>query len=137
MRVVPLSLAALAVASCTMAPPPPGYAAAQAAQEQGDFQRALAGRVPSGPPQLCLPPGPTYGSRNVSENTIIFERGSTYYVNHPPGGCTGLGNPAYALVTRSVGTGPCRGDIAEVTDLQTHTFIGACSLGEFIPYRRP
>ena len=137
MRIVPLSLAALAVASCTMAPPPPGYAAAQAAQEQADFQRALAGRVPSGPPQLCLPPGPTYGSRNVSENTIIFERGSTYYVNHPPGGCTGLGNPAYALVTRSVGTGPCRGALAEVTDLQTHTFIGACSLGEFIPYRRP
>jgi len=86
---------------------------------------------------MCLPPGPTYDSRNVSEHTIIFNRGSTMYVNHPPGGCTGLGNPAYALVTRSVGTGPCRGDIAEVRDLSTHTMIGACSLGDFLPYRRP
>ena len=137
MRVVPLLVAASAIASCTMAPPPPGYAQAQAAQEQADFQRALAGRVPAGPPQMCLPPGPTYSSRNVSENTIIFERGSTYYVNHPPGGCTGLGNPAYALVTKSVGRGPCRGDIAQVVDLSTHNFIGACSLGDFIPYRRP
>ncbi len=137
MRFIPLSLAALAVASCTTAPPPPGYAQAEAAREQADFQRALAGRVPAGPPQQCLPPGPTYSSRNVSENTIIFERGATYFVNHPPGGCTGLGNPAYALVTKSVGTGPCRGDIAQVVNLNTRTFIGACTLGDFVPYRRP
>ena len=137
MRVSPLLLVASALASCTMAPPPPGYVQAQAAQEQADFQRALAGRVPAGPPQMCLPPGPTYGSHNVSPNTIVFERGSTYYVNHPPGGCTGLGNPAYALVTKSFGTGPCRGDLAQVVDLSTHTFIGACTLGDFQPYRRP
>ena len=137
MRVSPLLLVASALASCTMAPPAPGYVQAQAAQEQADFQRALAGRVPAGPPQMCLPPGPTYGSHNVSPNTIVFERGSTYYVNHPPGGCTGLGNPAYALVTKSFGTGPCRGDLAQVVDLSTHTFIGACTLGDFQPYRRP
>jgi hypothetical protein len=107
------------------------------AQERAALQRELAGRVPVGPPLSCLPPGPTYESRNVSENTIIFRRGSTMYVNHPAGGCNGLGNPAYALVTRSVGMGPCRGDIAEVTDLSTHTMIGVCSLGDFLPYGRP
>jgi len=110
---------------------------AQAAQEQAALQKELAGRVPAGAPQMCLPPGVTYDSRNVSENTIIYSRGSTMYVNHPPGGCTGLGNPFYALVTKSVGQGPCRGDIAEVRDIQNNVMIGACSLGDFIPYRRP
>lgn len=137
MRAVPCLLIASALASCTMAPPPPGYAAAEAQREQAALQRELAGRVPIGPPLSCLPPGPTYDSRNVSENTIIFRRGATMYVNHPPGGCTGLGNPFYALVTKSVGPGPCRGDIAQVMDLQNHVFIGACSLGDFIPYGRP
>ena len=40
MRVSPLLSGRPALASCTMAPPPPGYAQAQAAQEQADFQRA-------------------------------------------------------------------------------------------------
>jgi hypothetical protein len=137
MRVVPLILAASALASCTVAPPPPGYGAAEAQREQAALQQELAGRVPAGPPQSCLPPGPTYDSRNVGENTIVFRRGSTMYVNHPPGGCSGLGNPFYALVTRSVGQGPCRGDTAEVVDLSNHVTVGVCSLGEFIPYRRP
>ena len=137
MRAAALLLIASGLASCTMAPPPPGYAAAQVAEENAALQRELAGRVPSGPPVMCLPPGVTYDGANVGPNTIIYRRGGTYYVNHPPGGCTGLGNPFYTLVTRSVGTGPCRGDIADVVDISTHTFHGSCSLGDFVPYNRP
>ena len=132
-----LSLVASALASCTMAPPPPGYAAAEAAQEQADLQRALAGRVPAGPPLTCLPPGQDRDASNIGPNTILYRRGGTIYVNHPRGGCAGLGNPSYTLVTRSVGMGPCSGDIADVVDLSTHTLHGVCSLGEFVPYRRP
>lgn len=132
-----LLLIASGLASCTMAPPPPGYAAAQAAEENAALQRELAGRVPAGPPLSCLPPGSDSYASNIGPNTIVYRRGGTVYVNHPRGGCTGLGNPSYTLVTRSMGMGPCSGDIADVVDLTTHTFHGACSLGEFIPYRRP
>lgn len=137
MRIPALLVAASALASCTTAPPPPGYAAAEAAREQAALQKELAGRVPAGPPLSCLPPGPTYYSSSIGENTIVYKRGGTVYVNHPPGGCTGLGSPFYSIVTKSVGMGPCRGDIAQVMDLQNHVMVGSCSLGDFIPYRRP
>ena len=137
MRVPALLVIASALASCTMAPPPAGYAEAQAAKEQADFQRALAGRVPSGQPLACLPNYSTNDTVNLSENTILFGRGGTVYVNHPPGGCPGLSNGLYALVTRSVGGQLCRGDIANVTDIQNHMIVGTCTMGDFMPYSRP
>ena len=137
MRIPALLLIGSVMASCTMAPPPPGYAAAQAAQEHADFQRALAGRVPSGPPVACLPNYSTSDTMNLSDNTIMFGRGGTVYVNHPPGGCPGLSNGFYALVTRSFGGQLCRGDIANVTDVQNHMIVGTCTMGDFIPYSRP
>jgi hypothetical protein len=137
MRVPALLVIASALVSCTMAPPPPGYAAAQAAQEQAAFQKALAGRVPAGRPVACLPHYATNDTVNLSENTILFRQGGTTYVNHPPGGCPGLNNGFYVLVTRSVGGQLCRGDIANVADISNHMIVGTCTMGDFIPYRRP
>jgi hypothetical protein len=37
-------------------------------------------------------------------------------------------------VTRSSGSGLCRGDIARVADVSTGMIVGSCAVGDFIPY---
>ena len=135
MRVSPLLLIASALASCTMAPPPPGYAAGPGSAGAGRFPACARRQGSAGPPLSCLPPGPTYDmTANVEPNTIIFERGSDRSTSTIlRAAARGSAIAAYALVTRASVAGPCRGDIAQVVDLSTHTFIGACSLGDFIP----
>lgn len=136
MRTFALLCTAALVASCT-APSPQEIAMAQS-REVADLQRALNGAVPAGPPVACLPTARSDGQVNVSDNIILFRAGGTLYRNDPPGGCTGLGRPTSALVTRSFGGGGlCRGEIAEVMDTSTGSPVGSCVLSDFVPYRRP
>jgi hypothetical protein len=52
------------------------------------------------------------------------------------GGCGNLGG-GYTLVTKTYGTAElCRGDIAQVVDLQSHFTVGSCVFGDFIPYAK-
>lgn len=97
--------------------------------------RALAGKV-AGPPVKCLPPLRANDMTIIDDNTILFRQGrNLVYRNDPPGGCSPLSRGRFALVTRTIGSGLCRGDIAQVVDLTTGMSAGACSLGEFVPYR--
>lgn len=129
------SLALLAltgtIAGCSAVAPP----VARSPQAQAELQQQLAGRV-AGAPVACIQP---YQSREmiaVDDNTVLFKRGNMIYRNDPPGGCNGLGSGFYTLVTRSSGSGLCRGEIATVADLSTGMTVGSCSLGEFVPYTR-
>jgi hypothetical protein len=74
----------------------------------------------------------------IDEQTIAFRQGSSrVYVNHMQGGCTNLGG-SNALVTKTFGTAQlCRGDIAQVVDLQNHFTVGSCVFGDFVPYTKP
>jgi hypothetical protein len=40
-----------------------------------------------------------------------------------------------ALVTKNFGPQLCRGDLATVVDNSSGMSVGACSLGDFIPYK--
>jgi hypothetical protein len=71
----------------------------------------------------------------IDDNTILFRDGRTVYVNHPLGGCNNLQQSGRALVTRNFGPQLCRGDLATVVDNTSGMSVGACALGDFVPYK--
>jgi hypothetical protein len=121
----------LALASCATQPPPP-----RTAQAQVQLDKLIAGKR-AGAPITCLQHYRADDMVRIDDSTIAFRQGSRVYVNHLNGECSNLSNSFYALVTKGNGMGLCHGDIAEVRDVQTGTLVGACGLGDFIPYSRP
>ena len=131
MRALPLIPVAAALAGCITQPPPTSRTAAS----QAELDRLVAGRV-AGQALSCLPGYRANDMIRIDEGTIAFRDGATVYVNRLHGDCNGLNSGFYTMVTRSHGSGLCRGDIAHVTDISTGMIVGSCSIGEFIPYRR-
>lgn len=130
MRALPFIPVAAALAGCMTQPPP-----TRTAEAEAQFQRLTAGRV-AGPSLTCLPSYRADNMVRIDEGTVVFKDGDTVYVNRLHGQCDGLNSGFYTLVTRSHGSGLCRGDIAHVTDISTGMVVGSCAMGEFIPYRR-
>ena len=97
---------------------------------------ALAGRV-AGAPQRCISNFPNTHVHVIDDWTIIYDEGSTIYVQNPRGGCPGIAHRNRTLVARQVGTSQmCDGDINEAVDLRTGIGGGPCVFGPFIPYRK-
>ena len=134
-RFVALALTAATLSGCAYnsAPQPRSPRAAQ------ELDRYLAGRV-AGPAQSCLP---TYRSQDmvvIDENTLLFRDGANrVWRTELRGGCSGLGTPGRALLTRQFGSSQlCRGEIAQVIDTSSGGFIvGSCSFGDFVPFNGP
>ena len=132
MRVFMLATAIVGLCACATASEP----AQRSASAQRQFDSALAGKLP-GKAEKCLP---TYRSNDmtiIDNDTILFRDGRTTYVNKPLGDCMNLTRSGSALVTRNVGPQLCRGDLATVVDNTSGMALGACALGDFVPYRRP
>ena len=130
MRLFMLATAVAGLCACATASEP----AQRSDKAQATYDRMLAGKSP-GKTEKCLP---TYRSNDmtiIDDNTILFRDGRTVYVNHPLGGCNNLQQSGRALVTRNVGPQLCRGDLATVVDNTSGMSVGACSLGDFVPYR--
>lgn len=132
MRVIPLLLVTAAVAGCTTAPPAP----TRTAKAQAEFQRLTAGKV-AGRPMTCLPSYSSGDMVTIDDNTVVFKQGRRVYVNHLIGECNGLASGFYTLVTKSSGSGMCRGDISRVADIRTGMTVGSCAIGDFVPYNPP
>ena len=135
MRMISILLAGAILASCTTGPPPPPM---RSADNQREYDRLLTGKVAQAP-IACLPHYRSNDMRAIDENTILFRDGSyRTYVAHMQGGCNGVANGHYALVTRQFGSaGLCRGDIAEVVDAVNRISVGSCVWGGFTPYVTP
>lgn len=133
MRILTLIIAGSALASCTAGPQAAEYDAASAAK----LQKTLAGKV-AGPPISCLPSFRSTDMIRVGDDVAVFRDGrNRVYVNRLHGSCSGLGNPNYTLVTKTVSSSSvCRGDIARIVDLPTGMTVGSCSFGDFVPYTR-
>lgn len=131
MRNTCIALAALAVTGCATQPPQP----TRTAEGQALFDKVTAGRV-AGQPISCLPHYRADDMVRIDDSTIAFRDGNTVYVNHLIGECAGLTSGFYALVTKSNGSGLCRGDIADVRDVSTGMIVGSCAIGDSTPYKR-
>ena len=130
------SMAALAtavvLAGCSTAPVEQTRSPA-AAKELAD---ALAGRV-AGPPQRCISNFPNTQVQVVDDWTILYDEGSTIYVQNPRGGCPGIARGSRTLVARQVGTSQmCDGDINQAVDLRSGIGGAPCVFGPFVPYTK-
>lgn len=131
MRKIYLVIVGLALTSCMTQPPP----ATRTAKAEAEFQKLTAGKA-AGKPFSCLPSYRGGNMVTIDDRTVAFKTGSTVYVNHLIGECPNLSSGFYTLVTRSSGPGLCRGDIAKVADVSTGMVLGACAIGDFVPYTR-
>ena len=125
--------AAALLASCAAAP----TEQARTPRAERELAAALEGRV-AGPPQRCISNFPNTQVQVIDDWTILYDEGSTIYLQNPRGGCTGLGNGSRTLITRQVGTSQmCDGDINETVNLHTRMGGAPCVFGPFTPYTKP
>lgn len=107
----------------------------RAAKEAAALEKAIAGKV-AGKPRGCISLSRITRSQIIGENAIIYRESSNkFFVNTPPGGCSGL-REGRALITRIPSDRLCSGDIARVADLTLGFEGAACTLGEFTPYTK-
>jgi hypothetical protein len=118
-----------ALAGCATQPPAP----TRTAEAQAELNKLVAGKT-AGAPLTCLQHYRANDMVRIDESTVAFKQGRQVYVNHLIGACSNLDSSFYVLVTRSSGTGLCRGDIAHVQDVSTGAIVGSCAIGDFIPY---
>ena len=116
----------LVLASCSpVAPVPAG----------GDpFARELAGRV-AGPAQTCVSTNHSQGLRAVDSQTVVYELGTTLWVNRLEQACPAI-SPHNTIIAESHGAQYCRGD--RIRGQETGAIIPgpACTLRDWVPYRR-
>ncbi|MBA3666869.1 MAG: hypothetical protein H0W65_04005 [Sphingomonas sp.] len=125
--------AAVLMASCSTAP----IQEARSLKAERELAEALTGRSQRAPVR-CLPSYRTNQMEIVDDNTILYRDGRTVYVQHPRGGCPGIGFGNYTLVTHHFGSNEsCEGDISHVVDLRTGMGGGSCVFGPFIPFTKP
>ena len=132
MRSMSLLLLTAALSACAVGPQP-----GRTAEAEAHLDKLLAGKV-AGRPVSCLPHYSANDMIVIDDSTVVFRNGRTVYRNDFQGGsCSNLGRGHYALVTRTTGSGLCRGDIADVRDLSAGIGVGSCVLGDFVPYTNP
>lgn len=122
--IVAASLAALS-ASAQSAPRQDGEAR---------LARAVEGRV-AGEPVDCIPLHHVRSSTIIDNEAIVFDAGSTIYVNRPRAGRESLDHWD-TLVTRPFGTRLCSIDVVRLMDSTTRIETGTVFLGDFVPYTR-
>jgi len=131
-----LRLAALAAAPLALGALP-GSASAGHRAETGEqrLARLLEGRV-AGEPRDCIDLQRIRGSRIIDDTAIVYDAGSTLWVNRPRGGAEIL-DRRDVMVTRPFGTRLCSIDTVDLIDSGARFPRGFVSLGAFVPYRKP
>lgn len=130
----PVLLALLAVA-CAPTPKEAARTAVRAEQTQAKLDAALAGLVP-GKPVQCLGNLPTRSLEAYGPTLLYRVSGRLLYRSDTAGGCERAGADDI-LVTRSPTGQLCSGDIGQTFDRGSRFPTGSCSLGAFVPYRKP
>ena len=96
--------------------------------------KEIEGRV-AGKPVKCLNLRRIQSSRIIDRTAIIYEIGSTIYVNRPRGGAESL-DSWDVLVTKTFSGELCTPEIVHLYDAQAQMPTGFVSLGEFVPYKK-
>ncbi|HEX8214191.1 MAG TPA: hypothetical protein VF582_01830 [Allosphingosinicella sp.] len=109
-------------------------AAAEKLAPEAQLARAVEGRV-AGAPVHCISLRPTQSSEVITNSAIIYQSGSTLYVNRPRSGAQSLDDQDI-LLTRTFSSQLCSGDVVEVIDGSSGMMRGLVFLGEFVPYKR-
>lgn len=101
-------------------------------REDPGVTKALAGRTP-GEPRTCLSLSDTQNS-STYRGTILYRVNRNLTYRNDMNGCTSLTDDRIPIVEVR-GSQICRGDIVTLADRATGGQWGACSFGDFVPYR--
>ncbi|HMJ93928.1 MAG TPA: hypothetical protein VK472_07500 [Allosphingosinicella sp.] len=96
--------------------------------------RALEGRV-AGEPVDCIQLSRVHSTQVIDHTAIIYDAGSTLYVNRPRAGLESL-DRWDTLVTKSFSSQLCSVDVVRLFETGSRMETGTVFLGEFVPYRR-
>jgi hypothetical protein len=96
--------------------------------------RALEGRV-AGEPVNCIQLRNVRSSRIIDDTAILYDAGSTIYVNRPRAGRESL-DQWDVLVTRLHSSQLCSIDVVHLYDSASRFQTGTVFLGDFVPYRK-
>jgi hypothetical protein len=121
-----LALLSLLVAGCA------GPSATGPTRDAEALRRDLAGRT-AGPAVSCVAASTGQTLRIVDDRTLVYERGSSLWVNKVD--CPGM-RPMDTLVIEVSGSQYCRGDRFRAASTGTSIPGPVCILGDFTPYRR-
>jgi hypothetical protein len=101
---------------------------------EAKLAKALEGRV-AGEPVNCISLSRVRSSRIIDDTAILYEAGSTIYVNRPRAGRESL-DRWDTLVTKLFTSQLCNTDVVHLYDTSSRIQTGLVFLGEFVPYRR-
>ena len=127
-RFLPLIAAPLLLVSAASA-------AAPRVEPEVQLARAIEGRI-AGEPVDCIQLRNIRSSRIIDDTAIIYDAGSTIYVNRPRGGRESL-DQWDVLVTKTHSSQLCSIDVVTLYDSGSRMQTGVVFLGEFVPYRKP
>jgi hypothetical protein len=96
--------------------------------------RALEGRV-AGEPVDCISLRNIRSSQIIDDTAILYDAGSTIYVNRPREGRRSLDRDD-VLVTKTFSSRLCSIDVVHLYDSASRSQKGFVFLDEFVPYRR-
>ena len=108
--------------------------AAPRLEPEAQLARAIGGRV-AGAPVSCINLRTVRSTRIIDDTAIVFEAGSTLYVNRPEAGREDL-NSWDTLVTKTPTSQLCSVDTVRMYDSGLRMPRGVVFLGKFVPYRR-
>ena len=96
--------------------------------------KEVEGRV-AGEPVDCITQHRIRSSRIIDETAIVYEVGSTLYVNRPRSGQESL-DRWDTMVTKTFGSQLCSIDTIRMVDPASGMMTGIVFLGDFVPYRK-
>ena len=111
-----------------------GSAQAKPADHEAELARTISGRV-AGRPVDCIDLHQVRGSHIIPGVAIVYDAGSTIYVNRPRAGAETM-NQWDVMVNRLFSNQLCSVDTVQLMDQGSHMYSGTVFLGEFVPYRR-
>jgi hypothetical protein len=100
---------------------------------EAKLAQMLDGRQP-GKPVNCLPLGQAQDSRIIDKTAIVYQFGSTLYVNRPTN-ATALDSDDI-MVTRTSQSSLCSLDTVELHDRTSRFYSGFVGLQQFVPYKK-
>ncbi|WP_129793013.1 hypothetical protein [Sphingosinicella sp. CPCC 101087] len=127
-KLLSLIAGSLILGAATAAP------AATPVDREAELARALEGRV-AGEPVDCIDLKRVRSTRIINDTAILYDAGSTIYVNRPRGGADSL-NRWDTIVTRLHSPRLCSIDTVQMVDPTSRMMSGVVFLGDFVPYRR-
>jgi hypothetical protein len=96
--------------------------------------KEIEGRV-AGEPVDCINLRSIRSSRIIDDTAIVYEVGSTIYVNRPRAGQESL-DRWDTMVTKTFGSQLCSIDTIKLVDSSSHMLTGIVFLGDFVPYKK-